>query len=667
MSLSPNEMLNDRYEIIRTIGSGGMAEVYLAKDNFLDRLVAIKMLRDQFQNDTALLEQFRREARSTARLIHPAIINIYDVISTEEEQYIVMEYVDGINLKKLMEQRRLKLTEVLDISIRLAEGLGHAHNRNVVHCDIKPLNILLDKELNPKIADFGIAKIVSNQTMVYTNAIMGSVHYISPEQASGGKVTSLSDLYSLGVVMFEMLTGTVPFNGATAVAVAMMHVEKPIPQLSQYLEQVPEGLQEIINKAMAKNPSQRYQTAAELRRDLLNLRMQLDPDQTNLELLAGREAEAGTKEALSKTDTVVMQPVRPSNVDPDLADTLVIQGRHTAVLPEKQEPRLEDEIKNALDKLGKKHEEDKQAMAVRRRINYTRLLLAITALVVLISVVARFALGGSKEVVEVPNVVNLSAMEAKTKLEALKLKVDLEEKYGDKDTKPGTVLEQSVKAGEKRKEGSLIILEVSKGAEIKGVPDVKDMSLVKATSTLEGLGFKVGKIERKYVKDARIGSVVEQSPKAAEKAPKGTEVMLVLCEGDKPVPELIGKTQTEAKALLKAVGLELGEVRVVSDANVKRDVILTCNPDAGTKLSKGDKVDITVSDGGPSSGGYIDFAIPGNKLCNVEISVRDSNGVRIVYAGKKKGGIRIRQKVEAQGNAMAILKVDGRVVEEKPL
>lgn len=667
MSLSPNEMLNDRYEIIRTIGSGGMAEVYLAKDNFLDRLVAIKMLRDQFQNDTALLEQFRREARSTARLIHPAIINIYDVISTDEEQYIVMEYVDGINLKKLMEQRRLKLTEVLDISIRLAEGLGHAHNRNVVHCDIKPLNILLDKELNPKIADFGIAKIVSNQTMVYTNAIMGSVHYISPEQASGGKVTSLSDLYSLGVVMFEMLTGTVPFNGATAVAVAMMHVEKPIPQLSQYLEQVPEGLQEIINKAMAKNPSQRYQTAAELRRDLLNLRMQLDPDQTNLELLAGREAEAGTKEALSKTDTVVMQPVRPSNVDPDLADTLVIQGRHTAVLPEKQEPRLEDEIKNALDKLGKKHEEDKQAMAVRRRINYTRLLLAITALVVLISVVARFALGGSKEVVEVPNVVNLSAMEAKTKLEALKLKVDLEEKYGDKDTKPGTVLEQSVKAGEKRKEGSLIILEVSKGAEIKGVPDVKDMSLVKATSTLEGLGFKVGKIERKYVKDARIGSVVEQSPKAAEKAPKGTEVMLVLCEGDKPVPELIGKTQTEAKALLKAVGLELGEVRVVSDANVKRDVILTCNPDAGTKLSKGDKVDITVSDGGPSSGGYIDFAIPGNKLCNVEISVRDSNGVRIVYAGKKKGGIRIRQKVEAQGNAMAILKVDGRVVEEKPL
>ena len=667
MSLSPNEMLNDRYEIIRTIGSGGMAEVYLAKDNFLDRLVAIKMLRDQFQNDTALLEQFRREARSTARLIHPAIINIYDVISTDEEQYIVMEYVDGINLKKLMEQRRLKLTEVLDISIRLAEGLGHAHNRNVVHCDIKPLNILLDKELNPKIADFGIAKIVSNQTMVYTNAIMGSVHYISPEQASGGKVTSLSDLYSLGVVMFEMLTGTVPFNGATAVAVAMMHVEKPIPQLSQYLEQVPEGLQEIINKAMAKNPSQRYQTAAELRRDLLNLRMQLDPDQTNLELLPGREAEAVKNEAFSNTDTVVMQPVRTSTVDPDLADTRILQGRHTAALPEKKEPRLEDEIKNALDKLGKKHEEDKQAMAVRRRINYTRLLLAITALVVLISVVAYFALGGSKEVVEVPNVVNLSAMEAKTKLEALKLKVDLEEKYGDKDTKPGTVLEQSVKAGEKRKEGSLIILEVSKGAEIKGVPDVKDMSLVKATATLEGLGFKVGKIERKYVKDARIGSVVEQSPKAAEKAPKGTEVMLVLCEGDKPVPELIGKTQTEAKALLKAVGLELGEVRVVSDANVKRDVILTCNPDAGTKLGKGDKVDITVSDGGPNAGGYIDFAIPGNKLCSVEISVRDSNGVRIVYAGKKKGGIRIRQKVEAQGNAMAILKVDGRVVEEKPL
>lgn len=668
MSMKEKELLNNRYEIIKPVGSGGMAEVYLAKDTYLDRQVAIKMLRAQFQNDINLLEQFRREAKSAARLIHPYIINIYDVISTEEEQYIVMEYVDGITLKKYMEQYHLNLCEVLDISIRLAEGLRHAHNRNVVHCDIKPLNILLDKELNPKIADFGIAKVISNQTMVYTNAIMGSVHYISPEQASGGKVTSLSDIYSLGVVIFEMLTGQVPFNGATAVAVAMMHVEKPIPRLSEYMENVPKGLQEIIDKAMAKNPSERYQNAAALRRDLLNLRMELDPDNTKIELMPSKELEEDKREAFSNTDTVVMQAVHTADVNLDLADTRIIKEGQATTAKEKKMSKLEAEVKEALDKLEQKHEEDKQNMAMKRKINYTRLLLVVTAFVVLISVIGHFIFSGPKEVVEVPNVVNMSVVEAKNKLEALNLKVDLEEKFGDKDKfKPGTVMEQSVKAGEKRKEGSLIILFVSKGAEIKGVPDLKGMSLNKATATLEDVGFKVGKIERKYVKDVRIGTVVEQLPKATEKAPKGTEIALVLCEGNKEVPALIGKTQTEAKALLQSIGLAIGNVRVVTNPNVKKDVIITCNPDAGTKVGEGDKVDITVSDGGPNSSAYIDFAIPGNKMCKVEITVNDNNGQRVVYSGMKKGGIRIRQKVEAQGNAKATLKIDGQVVEEKSL
>jgi len=669
MSLTPQELLNDRYEIIKPIGSGGMAEVYLAKDTLLDRQVAIKMLRAQFLNDSNLLEQFRREAKSTARLIHPYIINIYDVISTEEEQYIVMEYVDGITLKRFMEQRRLTLCEVLDISIRLAEGLRHAHNRNVVHCDIKPLNILLDKELTPKIADFGIAKVVSSQTMVYTNAIMGSVHYISPEQASGAKVTYLSDIYSLGVVIFEMLTGHVPYNGATAVAVAMMHVEKPIPQLSEYIEQVPEGLQAIIDKAMAKDPNERYQNAAALRRDLLDLRMTLDPENTKMELIANIENDDNENTAFNNTDTLVMTPLRSPQKDPDLADTLILKDGKPVTEAEEKRSNLETDVKNALDMLEKKREEEKKAMALKKKINYTRLLLLVTAVVVVISVIAHFVFSGPKNVVEVPNVVNMSVVEAQKKLEGLSLKVDLEEKFGDKDKfKPGTVMEQSVKPGEKRKEGSLIILSVSKGAEIKGVPDVKGMSLNKATVTLEELGFKVGKVEKKYVKEVRIGSVIEQSPKATDKAPKGTEIQLVICEGDKAVPVLIGKTRSDAKKILEGMGLAIGNVRVVTDSTVKKDVIITCNPDAGTKLGEGDKVDITVSDGGPTnSSAYIDFAIPGNKLCKVVITVKDDNGQKVVFSEMKKGGIRIRQKVTTKGNAKATLTIDGKVVEEKSL
>lgn len=207
-------VLKGRYEIIRPIGSGGMARVFLAHDLLLDRNVAVKCLRDQFLSDKELLEQFRREAKSAARLIHPYIINIYDVISDESGQYIVMEYVDGVTLKDYMKEHTLPLKDVLDIGAHLADALEDAHRHNIIHCDIKPQNILIDRNMNPKIADFGIAKMVSNQTMVYSNSVMGSVHYISPEQASGGKITASSDVYSLGVVLFEMLTGTCPIPAA---------------------------------------------------------------------------------------------------------------------------------------------------------------------------------------------------------------------------------------------------------------------------------------------------------------------------------------------------------------------------------------------------------------------------------------------------------------------
>ena len=277
MDKQEKTILNGRYKIIRPVGYGGMAQVFLAHDEMLDRNVAIKMLRDQFLSDNELLEQFQREAKSAARLVHPYIINIYDVVSEGDNQYIVMEYVDGVTLKEYMQEHKLSLNAMLEIGVRLADALQHAHSHHIIHCDIKPQNILLDKNMNPKIADFGIAKMVTNQTMVYSKAVMGSVHYISPEQASGGKITASSDVYSLGVVLFEMLTGQVPYKGTTAVAVAMMHVEKPIPRLKDFMEDVPEGLQEIIDKALAKQAEGRYQNAGQLRRDLLALKMRLFP------------------------------------------------------------------------------------------------------------------------------------------------------------------------------------------------------------------------------------------------------------------------------------------------------------------------------------------------------------------------------------------------------
>ncbi len=281
MNEQGKKLLNGRYEIIRPIGYGGMAEVFLGKDILLERSVAIKMLRNQFHQEKELLEQFQREAKSAAKLVHPNIINVYDVVSDDSNQYIVMEYVEGVTLKEYISGNKLSLENVLKMSIRLADALQHAHKKNIIHCDIKPQNILLDKDLNPKIADFGIAKIVSNQTMVYSNAVMGSVHYISPEQAEGTQVTACSDVYSLGIVMFEMLTGKVPYTGDSAFAVMRMHTEKEVPQLKDYMENVPAGLQEIIDKALAKKVTERYGDAESFKQDLLALKTSLFPYSKN--------------------------------------------------------------------------------------------------------------------------------------------------------------------------------------------------------------------------------------------------------------------------------------------------------------------------------------------------------------------------------------------------
>lgn len=648
MEKNDKTILNGRYEIIRPIGYGGMAEVFLAHDQLLDRDVAVKMLRNQFLEDKELLEQFRREAKSAARLVHPYIINIYDVVSEGNNQYIVMEYVDGVTLKEYMQEHKLSLNAVLEIGVRLADALQHAHSHNIIHCDIKPQNILIDKNMNPKIADFGIAKMVTNQTMVYSKSVMGSVHYISPEQASGGKITACSDVYSLGIVIFEMLTGQVPYTGTTAVSVAMMHVEKPVPKLSDYMENVPDGLQEIMNKALAKRCEDRYANAGKLRRDLLNLKMKLFPfssEDYRQELGPVKPSE----DCMDKQDegaTMIMKPVRRNVPEPK---------QEEPVLPAKQAEEKEQ-------KGGVK------LPMVKKKLNYTKLLLMITAAVVAISLVAHFIFNRNLAEIEVPNVTNMTVVEAQKLLEEKEFKVELEEKYGDPDKyKPGTVMEQSPKAGEKRKQGSLIILTICKGAELKAVPDVVGMSLTKAEQTLNAAGFKVGNVTKRHVDGGNIGAVLSQSPNGTDKAPKGSGIDLVINEGDKAVPNIIGKSVDEAKGMLEQAGLKLGEIKKITDANAKKNVVLACNPGVGANLGDGAAVSITVAAGGDKHSAYVDFVIPGTKPSNVQLVLTDENGKATIYAGTQAGGVRLRQKVDYVGNGKVQLICDGKVAGEKSL
>lgn len=652
MDNNTKTILNGRYQIIRPIGYGGMAEVFLAHDELLDRNVAVKMLRDQYLADKELLEQFRREAKSAARLVHPYIINIYDVISDETGQYIVMEYVDGVTLKEYMKEHRLPLNFVLEIAVRLADALQHAHRHNIIHCDIKPQNILLDKNMTPKIADFGIAKMVSNQTMVYTKEVMGSVHYISPEQASGGKITACSDVYSLGVVIFEMLTGQVPYTGGTAVSVAMMHVERQIPKLSDYLEDVPEGLQEIIDKTMAKRCEERYGCAKELRHDLMQLKMRLYPFSSE-----------DYKHELSETITVPVVSTAVADNDATVIMNPVRAGSLEAATNRNNSSDAVESKKITEAKAGE------GMPRVKRKWNFTNILLLVTIIVVAVSMLAHFLFGRNREVVAVPNVLDMTVVEAQRTLEEHDFKVELNEEYGDSKSKPGTVMEQSPKAGEKRREGSLIILTISRGAELKAIPDLTNMSLHKAEQLLMDDGFKIGKITKKYDKDHKIGAVISTSPKALDKAPKGSSVDILLNEGDKEIPNLIGKKLKEAEKLLKEAELGVGEVKTISDSSVPKDTVMATTPNAGIKLAKGDKVVITVSDGGVRTSDYIDFVVPGSssERYKVQLVLFDNNGKSTLYSGKQCGGVRIRQKVEYLGKAKIQFIVDDAIVQEKNL
>lgn len=647
-------ILNNRYEIIRPVGSGGMAEVFLAHDNLLDRNVAVKMLRDQFLADKELLEQFRREAKSAARLIHPYIINIYDVVSEGDIQYIIMEYVDGVTLKEYLKEHKLPLNAVLEIAVRLADALQHAHSRNIIHCDIKPQNILIDKYLNPKITDFGIAKMISNQTTVYTAAVMGSVHYISPEQAVGGKITASSDVYSLGVVLFEMLTGQVPFTGNTAVSVAMMHAEKPVPSLSDFMDEVPEGLQHIIDRALAKKAEDRYHNADELRRDLLDLKMKLYPFSSDeykkdMQAVVPESSYSAAKETAEDDygATMIMKPVRSTS------------NEFEAEVQEKTRQELPDQEADDMPL--------SRAKKTKKKWNFTKILVYMTVAVVALSVIAHFIFNRNREVLPVPDVVNMTVVEAQAALEEKGFEVELEERYGNA-VKPGTVMEQSPKAGEKRKQGSTIYLTISKGAELKTVPEIIGMSLSKAENLLKDEGYAIGKITKKFDSSKTVGIVLEQFPKAMDKAPKGSKINLVVNEGEKTVPNVVGQKLATAKQLLEKEGLVVGSTSYTKN-QADKDTVLSTDPVPGSHLSEGAKVNLTLSSGGSDSmdSVYVDFVVPGTQEQHVQIYVTDSRGRRLIYDGSQKGGVRLRQKISASDNAKVQLYCDNKLIEEKTL
>lgn len=616
--------LNDRYVIMEAVGTGGVANVYRAYDKVLDRSVAVKMLReDVVENDADFQEfimRFRTEAQSVAKLSHPNIVTMYDVGHDGNTDYIVMEYVDGETLKKKIEREgALDETEALQIALQIAEALEHAHQNHLVHCDIKPHNILITRAGRVKVTDFGIAQAATS-TAKHTNAgfIMGSAPYLSPEQARGQTPDSRSDLYSLGIVLYEMLTGRVPFSGQDPVEVAMKQIqEMPIPPSTRRATISP-LTEAVVMKSLEKSPDNRYQRMREMIADLK----------------AAENYHQGEVHPTSDSEC-------PTMLLPRITDEQ---------MEERIEPRANK--RQSTSKNGGKKK---------------WFLIAFFIMVGMALLGGFFAYGkfwSSAEVV-VPNVVGTTASDAERILKENKLRVMITEQFDD-DIAAGLVISQSPEAKSRVKEDRLITIYVSKGAEVSVVPDVRKLTLREAELKLKSAGFIIGRIEEVDDKSP-AGTVIDQNPRSPAQINKSQKIDLIVSRAEKTVelPDFSGSTLAGAKKQLATLKLELGTVNEVA-SNEPKGTIVGQNPPDGTEVKEGTSVSFTVSKGASAKKSTtVQFTVPkGQSKQMVQIIVTDESGREIVYERTHSAGDRINKRVSGYGTVRVQVYVNGSLAKE---
>ena len=550
----------NRYEIISKNGVGGMATVYKAKDKVLNRDVAVKVLKDEFTTDEEFVKRFNSEALAAASLTHPNIVSIYDVGNEDGIYYIVMELVRGKTLKQIItEEGALPWKWSVNIAMQIASALETAHKNNIVHRDIKPHNIIITEDGVAKVTDFGIAKAVSNSTITAFGTTIGSVHYFSPEQAKGGYTDAKSDIYSLGVVMYEMLTGKVPFDADTSVSVALKHMqEQPVPPM-EINENIPKAVNDIILKAMQKEPMARYQTATEMLRDLAK---------------ALKEPEGEFVEENDFNDGLTR---RMDAITDDMI----------------RDSRTSDKKKKKKNKIAKFFEEHPK----------TKILAIIILCLVLffgsIGITSAVLNATSPKEVQIPNLVGMTENEAKAELEKLKLKYEKIGEDYNKDVEAGKIYEQTpiYSANYKVKEKSTVSVKVSKGTEQTTVPKVVGMTYDEAVAELEKNKLKAEKVEETS-KTIKEGIVISQEIEANSTANAGDTVKIHVSIGtginQVVMPSVLGKSESEAKTILEGKNLK-ANVEYSEDSTKDNGVVLSQSIKSGENIDEGTEVTITVN------------------------------------------------------------------------
>ena len=624
-------VFDHRYEVRQKIGVGGMADVYQGKDTLLGRPVAIKILHQNFGSDQDFVARFKREAQAAGKLNHPNVVSMYDVGYDQGYHYIIMEYVAGCTLKEYIQHHaRVSVQEAVKITIAIAEGLEHAHAMGIVHCDVKPHNILITDTGRIKVTDFGIARAINSAaTMMYTNSVMGSAHYISPEQASGKSINVSTDIYALGVVLYELLTGEVPFRGETPVSVALQHVKDRVvaPRIKNNL--IPPQLEQVVLVALEKEPGKRFGSISEM---IQALRMSLG-------------YRGGTS-------------ARPMQHD---FATQVLPPMDTEVLEEEEESQ--DGI---FAKLG----------SLPRKYIFGGALFAF----ILAFLWAFLSFGNfwSNSTVDVPNVVGKQLSVATRLLEERHLRVSSSE-VTNSDVPAGQVISQSPEPGESVKEQRLVHLVVSKGAGDITIPDLQGMSFDQAREKLKSLGLSIGKVT--YVSDTSKddGVVISQGLQAGGKASKGATVDITVNQTKSStieIPNVVGMTIKEAKEALGNLGLSISKI---SGSNEDTAIVTDVSPAPGSSVkrdesvslvgeAKADKKDSQSSKNSGPTKGEIDVTVPNGKPSqHIKVVIIDDEGSRVVYDGTNAPGDRIVKRVSGSGNVRVQTFLNGALVQEQSL
>lgn len=676
--LNPGMILSNRYEIIELIGTGGMSEVYKAKCHVLNRYVAIKVLKPEFSSDVNFVTKFRIEAQSAAGLSHPNIVNVYDVGEDNGIYYIVMELVEGITLKEYIQKKgRLLPEQAIDFSIQIAQGLEVAHQNHTIHRDIKPQNIIVSKNGGIKVTDFGIARAASSNTM--TANAMGSVHYISPEQARGGFSDERSDIYSLGITMYEMVTGHVPFEGENNVAVALMHIQGEMVSPREYYPDIPTSLEKIILKCTQKKAERRYLTASTLIADLK--RVQANPD-IDCVVVPPVVPNSPTVE-ITSDEMKAIKEGRQMNEAPVVEETpssVVERPDITPIIPPSKFDNLfdddddddsygdegmtpEDDDDNEIEELDPKLKKIIMISSVAVVI-----IIAILVAILILKITSPGGLGGifsgnnkktensseensgdptedgstdedtsDKATIPMVNVVGLYKTAAEEELKKAGFTAYTIETATDDKVEEGYVISQSVDEGTAIPADEKIVITISEGKEDVEVPDVRGYSDDQATTLLTEAGFVVTH-GYEYDDTVEKNKVISQSPEGKTMQKSGSTVKIIISNGKEveevEVPNLLGKSESKAANLLENAGLS-GKVSHANSDEVKKGQVISQDVSAGSSVEKGSTVGYVISDGpekvtysvkftGSITNSGFDFATFGNVTVNVTYTVGDA-------------------------------------------